>query len=95
MMQPPMMAGALLGRVKIHVMEAHLKVHDGSPIERMSPYVILRINGANEHRTEICEYGGRNPRWLMQFFEWEVLDLNHELFVEVRDKEMFGSAYLG
>lgn len=76
-------------------MEAHLQVQDGSPIDRMSPFVILRINGAGERRTEVNEYGGRNPRWIMQFFEWELFDLNHELFIEVRDKDMIGSQFLG
>ena len=64
----------------------------------MSPFVIMRINGAEERRTEICEYGGRNPRWSMmpqQHIEWELFNLDHELLIEVRDKDMIGSAFLG
>jgi len=39
------MMGAMLGKVKIHLMEAHLKVNDGNFANRMSPFVIFRING--------------------------------------------------
>lgn len=54
-MAPPMMAGGILGKIKLHVMEAHLQVQDGSFIDRMSPFVIMRINGGDERRSEICE----------------------------------------
>ena len=94
----PMIVGGVLGKIHIKVMEAHLQVQDGSPIDRMSPFVIMRINGAEERRTEICEYGGRNPRWSMmpqQEMKWELFNLDHELLIEVRDKDMIGSAFLG
>lgn len=33
--------------------------------------------------------------WQLQFFEFEVLDMNHEIFIEVRDKDMMGSEMIG
>ena len=91
-MQPaPMMVGGVLGKLKLHLKEANLQVNDGSFLDRMSPFVILRINGAEERRSMIVEHGGKHPHWTLQFFEWELYNLDHELFIEVRDKDMIGS----
>lgn len=43
----------------------------------------------------IIEGGGRHPVWTLQFFEFEVLDLNHEIHIEVRDKDMIASQMIG
>jgi hypothetical protein len=60
----------------------------------MSPFVTVRINN-REERSMIIEGGGRNPHWTMQFFNFEVIDMNHMIEIEVRDKDMIGSQMIG
>ena len=43
----------------------------------------------------IIEGGGRNPVWELQFFNFEVIDMNHMIEIEVRDKDMIGSQMIG
>ena len=57
-----MMGGALLGRLKLHLKEAKLRHNDAGFLERMSPFVTVRING-REERSMIVEGGGKHPRW--------------------------------
>lgn len=52
----------------------------------MSPFVIIRVNG-REWRSAICINGGRHPRWEFQFFDFEVANLEHEILIEVRDRD--------
>jgi hypothetical protein len=33
--------------------------------------------------------------WQMQFFEWEVLDMNHMIDITVRDRDQVGSEMVG
>lgn len=89
----PAPVAALLGRLKLHLKEAKLRHNDAGFLERMSPFVTVRING-REERSEVV-YGGRHPVWTLQFFEYEVIDMNHEVHIEVRDKDMIGSEMIG
>lgn len=68
--------------------------NDAGFLERMSPFVTVRING-REERSAVIEGGGRSPVWTLQFFEFECLDMNHEIHIEVRDKDMIGSDMIG
>jgi hypothetical protein len=90
----PVMGGALLGKLKLHLKEANLQHSDAGFLERMSPFVTVKING-REERSAIIEGGGRHPVWTLQFFEFEVIDMNHEIHIEVRDKDMIGSEMIG
>lgn len=42
------------GLVKIHAVEAHLNRNDGSIFDRMSPFVIIRIDGREVFRNQPC-----------------------------------------
>lgn len=88
------MMGGLLGRLKLHLKEANLFHSDAGLLERMSPFVTVRING-REERSSIAERAGRHPMWEFQNFDFEVLDMNHEIHIEVRDKDMIGSEMIG
>jgi len=95
MQQPAPMGGALLGRLMMHLKEAKLQFHDGPMLERMSPYVTVKING-REERSPICEGGGKNPSWMGVKFDFEVVDMNHMIEIVVRDKDMMiGGEMLG
>ena len=94
MMQAAPVMGGLLGKLKLHLKEANLKHNDAGFLERMSPFVIVRING-REERSQIIEGGGRHPVWTFQFFDFEVLDMNHMIDIEVKDKDMVGSEMIG
>lgn len=60
----------------------------------MSPFVIIKLNG-REQRSAVVEGGGRNPRWFEQFFDFEVSNLEHELYLEVRDKDPYVTEMIG
>lgn len=88
---------ARMGLLKLHLIEAHL-THNTNPglFDRMDPFVIIKVN-LQEWRSAVCMGGGKNPRWEFQFMEHQVLSLDHEVYIEVRDRdpmitEMIGSA---
>jgi len=88
----------VLGNLKLHLKEANLQHNDPGFLERMSPFVIIKVNG-REWRSAICVGGGRNPRWELQFFDFEVTNMEQEIYIEVRDRdplitEMIGCANL-
>jgi len=56
------MMGGLLGKLKLHLKQANLQHNDAGFLERMSPFVTVRING-REERSMIIEGGGRSPSW--------------------------------
>lgn len=86
-MAPAPVVGGVLGRLHLHLHEARLQHHDGPLLERMSPYVTVTINGRTE-KSPICEGGGKNPSWMGVNFNFEVIDMNHEIEIVVRDKDM-------
>jgi hypothetical protein len=53
MQEPMMMGGGVLGKLKLHLKEAQLQHNDGNFLDRMSPFVIVRINGQNERRSMV------------------------------------------
>lgn len=89
-----MMAGGLLGKLKLHLHEANLQHNDGGFLDRMSPFVIVKING-REERSVIIEGGGKHPVWTLQFFEFEVIDMNHIIEIIVKDRNMQGNEMIG
>ena len=62
MMAPPM---GVVGRLKLHLKEAKLQHNDGNFLDKMSPFVILRIDGREERRSAIVEHGGKHPHWTL------------------------------
>lgn len=75
----------LFGNLKLHLKEAHL-THVDQIFERMSPFVIIKVNG-REWRSAVCEFGGRKPHWTLQFMDIEVMNMEHEILIEVRDRD--------
>ncbi len=49
-MMQPQVSMMKQGLVKIHAVEAHLNRNDGSIFDRMSPFVIIRIDGREVFR---------------------------------------------
>jgi hypothetical protein len=82
------------GLLKLHIVEAHLQFSDAGFLQRMSPFVFIRVN-MQEWRSAVCIDGGRNPRWRMQFMEIPVLDVLHEVYIEVRDEKMLATEMIG
>lgn len=83
------------GLLKMHAVTAHLNYSDVGLLERMSPLVIIKIN-MQEWRNEPCYEGGKNPSWgAINHMEHAVMDVMQEVYIEVRDKEMFGSDMIG
>jgi hypothetical protein len=85
------MIPGLLGNLKLHLHEANLR---GMGIDFLSPFVVVRING-REEISAIIEGGGSHPVWTLQFFNFEVIDMNHMIEIIVKDKDMMGSEILG
>lgn len=60
----------------------------------MNPVVIIKVNSI-EWRSEVCVSGGRNPRWEFQHMDLEVANMEHEMYIEVRDRDPFTSQMIG
>jgi len=87
--------GMRQGIVKMHAVTSHLNYSDVGMLERMSPFVIVRINN-QEWRSDICMGGGRKPEWgAINRMEHMVMNPMHEVHIEVRDKDMIGSDIIG
>jgi hypothetical protein len=88
-----MMAPMVFGFLKLHLVEAHL-THQDQMFERMNPVVIIKVNGL-EWRSAVCVSGGRNPRWEFQHMDIEVRNMEHEIYIEVRDRDPLRSEMIG
>jgi len=75
--------GPLMGHLKLHLIEAHLD-HRDQNFMKMNPYVIIKVNG-REWRSAVCIGGGKRPHWTLQFMDIEVANMEHEIYIEVRD----------
>lgn len=83
------------GILKMHAHNAHLEFSDGDFLERMSPFVTIRIHD-QEWRSDVCEGGGRNPEWgAFNRMEHIVMDPAREVHIEVRDRDMIGTEMIG
>jgi|LauGreDrversion4_2_1035121.scaffolds.fasta_scaffold2210298_1 hypothetical protein len=60
----------------------------------MSPFVIIKVNG-REWRSAVCFEGGKRPHWTLQFMDIEVLNMEHEIYIEVRDNDPYRTEMLG
>lgn len=60
----------------------------------MSPFVIIRVNGI-EWLSAVCEFGGRKPSWTLQFMDFEVMNMEHEIYIEVRDRDPMRTEMIG
>ena len=60
----------------------------------MSPFVIIKVNG-REWRSAVCFEGGKRPHWTLQFMDIEVINMEHEIYIEVRDNDPFRTEMLG
>ena len=76
-------------------MTAHLQRNEGDFLDRMSPFVIIKINGFEVFRNEPNYQGGKNPQWGPMRLEHMVLDVLHECEIMVLDKDMIGADMIG
>jgi hypothetical protein len=84
----------VLGNLKLHLKQAHLQHNDAGYLRNVSTFVLLRVNG-REWRSAIClDYGAR-PYWEHSFFDFEVANLEHEILIEVRDKDLMRTEPIG
>ena len=60
----------------------------------MNPYVIIKVNG-REWRSAVCVAGGKRPHWTFQFMDIEILNMEHEIYIEVRDQDPLRTEMLG
>lgn len=86
--------GGLLGKLKLHLKEANLQHNDAGFLERMNPFVTVKVVN-REERSQIIVGGGRHPVWMMQMFEWEVIDMNHMIEITVLDRDQIGAEHVG
>ena len=82
--RPMMDAGMRVGHLKLHLKAAHLKHHAGPPLERMSPFVIIRV-GEFEWRSPVKEQGGHQLHWDFAHMDMEVFDQFKPMRIEVLD----------
>ena len=80
----PIVEGGFPGKLKMHLKAAHVEFHAGPPLERMSPFVIVRC-GEWEWRSREKEDAGHDAEWELEECELEVVDHRREMVVEVRD----------
>jgi hypothetical protein len=83
------------GLLKIRPVTAHLTHNEGFIIDRMSPFVIIKINGFEVYRNEPNYDGGKRPEWGPRTLEHIVVDMFHEVEILVLDKDMFGADMIG
>lgn len=75
----------LRGMLKMHLHKAILEFHAGPPLERMSPFVEIRI-GNFEWKSVHKEHAGRNPDWgILAKFDFEVLNPDAMMHIDVKD----------
>jgi len=76
------------GFVKLHLQRAQIEVHQGPEFERMSPFVKIMHEGREIWKSVHREHAGRNPEWGFEAnFEWEVLNPDSLLRIEIIDHE--------
>ena len=67
---------------------AHLDVQRGGPMNKMDPFIFVRVGRQQEWRSSVCVNGGKNPQWMGQHMEIPVKKLNKldkTVHIEIRD----------
>jgi len=97
--QQPMQATVIdwsRGHLRIHPVECHLNHNTGGILDKMDPFIYMRVGQLQEWRSSVCVNGGRNPRWgIHEHMQVECGRMQHKLHIEVRDKDVFGSEPIG
>ena len=84
------------GHLRIHPVECHLTHNTGGMMDKMDPFIFMRVGNLQEWRSTVCVDGGRNPRWGMhEHMQVECGRMQHKLHIEVRDKDVFGAEAIG
>ena len=67
-------------------------------MNKMDPFVFIRVGNNQEWRSAVCHNGGKNPHWQGQHMEIPVKKLNKlnkTVHIEIRDQNMLQSEPLG
>jgi len=67
-------------------------------LDKMDPFVFIRVGNNQEWRSAVCHNGGKNPQWSMQHMEIPVKKLNKlnkNVLIKIRDQNMLKSEELG
>lgn len=86
------------GFMRLHFMSAHLDINRGGMLNKMDPFVFVRVGKGQEWRSQVCVNGGKNPSWNHQHMEIPVKKLgklDKNVHIEVRDQNMLNSEPLG
>ena len=70
------------GHIHIHLQHAHLDHNEGGLLNKMDPFVHLRV-GDQEWTSKICEDGGKNPQWHHEHAKFDVPHLPHKMHIKV------------
>jgi hypothetical protein len=84
--------------MRLTVHSAHLEINRGGPLDKMDPFVWIKVGNRQEWRSNVCVNGGKNPQWVMQHMEIPVKKLRKlakNVHIEVRDQNLLGSEPLG
>ena len=82
------------GTLKLHLLSAHLERNLGGPFNKMDPFVIIQV-GAQEWRSNVCQNGGKNPSWTLQFMVIEPGLFAHKMHIRVCDKDPLKAPLIG
>jgi len=82
-----------LGILRIEVVEAHLK-RDTDFFGKMDPFCFMRVREAT-WKSQVCNGGGKNPKWQGQVFAVDVKYFGDDLFIDIRDDDVTGTDNVG
>jgi len=63
------------GWMRLTFENAHLDVQRGGPMNKMDPFVFVKVGRQQEWRSNVCVNGGKNPQWHNQHMEIPVKKL--------------------
>lgn len=82
------------GHLRLHLLSAHLERNLGGPLNKMDPFVWIRVGG-QEWRSQVCVNGGKNPHWTLQFMQVETNLFTHQMHIQVCDKDPLKAPLIG
>lgn len=86
------------GWLRLHFISAHLDINRGGPLNKMDPFVWVKVGKAQEWRSNVCVNGGKNPQWHHQHMDIPVKKLSKlekNVHIEIRDQNLLQSEPLG
>ena len=87
-----------VGWLRLHIQNAHLEINRGGPLDKMDPFVYIKVGNRQEWRSQVCINGGKNPQWHHQHMDIPVKKLKKlgkNVHIEVRDQDPLKSEPLG